>query len=61
MKAETAIQHFGSRSELAKALGTSYARVANWSYRTGRVPLQAALRLQELTRGKLKVDLSLYG
>lgn len=61
MKASTAIEFYGSRKKLCQAAKVAYVTVCAWQHRGDRVPIDKAARLQELTRGKLKVDLSLYG
>lgn len=38
----------------------SYVTVCAWIHRGDRVPIGQALKLQQASRGKLKIDLSLY-
>lgn len=57
MKTQTAVEHFGSKAELHRALGISSAAVAQWK---DIVPLESAMALEILTSGALKVDRSLY-
>lgn len=57
MKKDTAIEHFGSASALADALGIRPASVSEWGE---LVPEGRAYQLQVLTGGKLSVDPSLY-
>jgi DNA-binding transcriptional regulator YdaS (Cro superfamily) len=47
-----AIAIYGNQSLLADALGVSQPAVANWFARG--VPIKQALRIEQLTRGKVK-------
>jgi hypothetical protein len=50
--------YFGNKSAVARALGNrSKSAISQWK---NIVPLKAALELQELTHGKLRVDMSRY-
>ncbi len=61
MKATEAIKFYGSTQNLCQAIGAKYSRVKNWENRDGdRVPLRIALKLQQMTRGKLRVNLEMY-
>jgi DNA-binding transcriptional regulator YdaS (Cro superfamily) len=60
MKTETAVAYYGTQIKLAQALGVSKQRVWNW-VKVGVIPENFAYRLKAKTRGKLKVDASLYG
>ncbi|MCH4294201.1 Cro/CI family transcriptional regulator [Shewanella sp. 3B26] len=51
MKKSAAIAHFGSESNLAKALGITRAAVNQWP---DDVPRLRAFELEKLTEGKLK-------
>ena len=57
MKTETAIQHFGSKAALARALSIKTPSVYDWG---DLVPLGRAYELQALTDGVLQVDRTLY-
>ena len=48
-----AIKHYGSQAKLGAALGLAQTTVSSWSI----VPAIHQLRLQKLTRGKLKADI----
>lgn len=58
MKTDTAIEHFGNRAAIAKALGISRAAVSKWG---DVVPEGSAYKLESLTAGALRADSSLYG
>jgi hypothetical protein len=50
--------YFGSKPAIVKALGNRHkSAIYQWDE---TVPLKAALELQELTHGALRVDMSLY-
>jgi hypothetical protein len=57
MKTETAIQHFGNKAALARALQIKPPSVYDWGE---LVPLGRAYELQALTNGALQVDRALY-
>jgi hypothetical protein len=57
MLIQKAIDYYGSRLGLRRAVGYSRAAVHQWKR---VVPLQAAQKLEALTNGELKVDPSLY-
>lgn len=59
MTPETVIRHFRTQEKVAKALGISQPSVSNWVSR-GAVPALQQLRLEKLTRGKLKAELSVF-
>lgn len=52
-----AFAHFGSPANTARALAISDAAVSKWD---DVVPLESALALETLTRGKVTVDYRLY-
>ncbi len=60
MTPEQAILHFRTQRTLAEKLGLTQPAVANWIKR-GRIPDLAQLKIQKLTRGKLKADPEIYG
>lgn len=53
MKTSKAIQHYGSRSALADALGISVAAISQWGE---VVPVRRQWELEYLTGGKLKAS-----
>jgi len=57
MHTEIAIQHFGSKAALARALGIKPPSVYDWGE---LVPLGRAYELQAITQGALQVDRALY-
>lgn len=58
MKKETAIQHFGSAAAVARAINRAPSAVVEWP---AIVPEGMAYKIQVITRGRLRVDTSLYG
>lgn len=61
MKATDVINHFGSRSGVAKALNIGRAAVWKWEHEYGgMVPPHRAAQIQELTGGKLRLDIRKY-
>lgn len=61
MKTSDAVSYFGSKSKLAKAFSPPLSKgsITHWT-NDGRVPRGRAFELQMITKGALKVDLSLY-
>lgn len=57
MYTETALKHFKSRIKIANALGLTKSAVFQWG---SIVPRASAENIQKLTRGRVKVDPSLY-
>lgn len=57
MKKDDVVSYFGGVSKTAKALGLSHASVSGWSE---VIPKGRAFEIQVLTKGTLKVDMSLY-
>lgn len=53
MDMQSVIQHFGSKSKTARALGLAPASVTLWG---DRVPSLRQLQIERLTGGKLKAD-----
>jgi DNA-binding transcriptional regulator YdaS (Cro superfamily) len=49
------IKHFGSQVAAAQKLGISQPTISMWRAR-GRIPALQQLRIQHVTRGKLKAD-----
>jgi DNA-binding transcriptional regulator YdaS (Cro superfamily) len=55
MSPDAAIQHFGSQTALAKAVGVVQPTVSGW--RTdGKIPEPRQFQIEVLTHGKLKAD-----
>ena len=57
MRKETAVAHFGSDVEVARALKISRQAVSKWP---DIIPEGAAYKLQVITAGRLQVDPSCY-
>lgn len=57
MQKQAAIDHFGSASKLADALGISDSAVSLWDE---VIPEGSAYKLQVITGGALQVDQSMY-
>jgi DNA-binding transcriptional regulator YdaS (Cro superfamily) len=53
-----AINYFGSKAKLAEALGVNRSAISNW--RGELVPRWRAYELERITKGKLRLDPSLY-
>lgn len=53
MKKQDAIKHFGSQSELARALGINKQAVHQWP---DDIPIGRAYQIEVITNGKLKVE-----
>lgn len=51
MTRSDAIKHFGSKANLARALGITYAAVHQWGE---EIPLLRQYQIQTITRGALK-------
>lgn len=58
MLKQTAVKHFGSGAALARALGRTQQAVDAWDE---VVPEGMAYKIQVITRGRVRVDVSLYG
>jgi hypothetical protein len=57
MKTEKAVAFYGSKAEVSRVLGCNRSQVTRW----GKViPINRALRLVQLTGGKLKLELDDY-
>ena len=59
MKYATAIEHYGTGLAIAQVLGIRSQAVYQWK-KTGVVPIKSATRLQTESKGKVKVDASVY-
>lgn len=61
MRTSDAVSYFGGKSKLAQAFTPPLTKgsITHWS-NDGRVPRGRAFELQLITKGALKVDLSLY-
>lgn len=57
MRTDQAIQFYGSKAALARALRIRQPSIYSWG---DLVPLGRAYELQDLTQGALKVDRALY-
>ncbi len=60
MTLDQAITHFKSQRRLAQVLAVNESCVSNWRKRKG-IPAIQQLRIQKLSRNKLKADLSILG
>jgi DNA-binding transcriptional regulator YdaS (Cro superfamily) len=49
------INHFGTQLTAARAIAVSQPAMSNWKAR-GRIPLVQQLRIEVLTKGKLKAE-----
>ena len=49
------LKYFGTQVDVAEALGVTQPTISNWKSR-GRIPKLQQLRIEHLTRGKLKAD-----
>lgn len=56
MTLDQAVQHFGSKSELARRLGLHASGISMWIARGGSVPMRVQWQLELGTNGKLKAD-----
>lgn len=57
MKLAKVLSHFGTRAQVAAALGISRAAVSKWG---DVVPEGSAYKLESITAGKLRVDPGCY-
>lgn len=55
MKFDQLITHFGSQVAAADALGVTQPTLSNWKKR-GRIPHLQQLRIEHVTKGKLKAS-----
>jgi len=55
MNTQDLIQHFGTQTAIAKAIGIEIPSVCHW-FKTGRIPAIRQLELEEKTQGKLRAD-----
>lgn len=53
MTIDQAINYFGNKSKLAKAVGVSSAAISKWG---NRIPTSRAYQLQVITNGALKAE-----
>lgn len=60
MKLQPAIDHYGSQRDLAAALDLHEAQVSRWKKDGGVVPIKHALKLVDMTRGELPLNLRDY-
>jgi hypothetical protein len=59
MRYSTAIGYYITGTAIAEALGIKSQAVYQWK-KTGVVPLKSATRLEEHSKGKVKVDRRVY-
>ena len=57
MKKQHVIDHFGSQAETARKLDVSEAAVSRWS---DIIPFRRALQVEQVTDGRLTVNLNDY-
>jgi DNA-binding transcriptional regulator YdaS (Cro superfamily) len=55
----TALAHFKTQRAIAAAIGITEQSIGQWK-KSGVVPIRRAHQLEELTKGKVKVDASVY-
>ena len=55
MTFEQLLKHFGTQTGIAAALGVTQPTVSNWKSR-GRIPALQQLRIEHITKGKLKSE-----
>lgn len=58
MRLSDALSHFGTQQKLANALGMSQGSISSWDRE--KIPLARALQVEKLTKGRLRVDMTLY-
>lgn len=59
MKIDNVIKHFGSQIAVADALGVTQPTISNWKAR-GKIPQLQQLRIEHITRGKLRADSKIF-
>jgi DNA-binding transcriptional regulator YdaS (Cro superfamily) len=60
MNVEDLIEHYGSPAKTARAIGVDDSTISKWRERGGLVPLKAALKIVDLTRGEVSLRLRDY-
>ena len=60
MKFDQLIGYFGSQVAAAGAIGVTQPTLSNWKHR-GQIPQLQQLRIEHITRGKLKADPAILG
>jgi DNA-binding XRE family transcriptional regulator len=60
MYISTALDHFGSRAELARAINYTRQAIYAWERRGVLVPELCAIRLARASGGKLRYDPAMY-
>jgi len=55
MTFDEAVAHFGRKIDLARAIGITYTNLWHWQ-RLGYIPASSQLKIQEVTKGKLKAS-----
>jgi DNA-binding transcriptional regulator YdaS (Cro superfamily) len=58
MRLSDAVSHFGTQQKLAEALGMSQGSISSWDRE--KIPFARALQVEKLTKGRLRVDMTLY-
>lgn len=59
MNYDQLIYYFGTQVNAAKVLGVTQPTMSNWKAR-GRVPHLQQLRIEHITKGKLKADAEIF-
>ncbi len=57
MTIEDVFMYFGSGYRMRKSIGIHHTTMTNWRER-GYIPIETQIRIERLTEGKLKADLS---
>ncbi len=60
MQLDEAIKHYKTQRRLAEVLSVGEPCISNWRSR-GKIPAMAQLKIQKLSRGKLKADADVLG
>jgi predicted XRE-type DNA-binding protein len=60
MQLDEAIKHYKTQRRLAEVLRVGEPCISNWRSR-GKIPAMAQLKIQKLSRGKLKADVNVFG
>lgn len=60
MHLDEAIKHYKTQRKLAEVLDVCEPCISNWRSR-GKIPAMAQLKIQKLSRGKLKADINVFG
>lgn len=60
MKVQALIDHYGTAAKTAKNIGVDESTISKWKQRGGIVPLKAALKIVDRTRGEVSLRLRDY-